>query len=176
MTLIKFNQLFHISEKALDGVTLYPRIPNNELTRNKKEDYSTPRVCFSTFIEGCLQSINTSACCKDYNIYIPCEIPDSQYIPTIEQVPDQMLTGEVWVLSPVKLKYYSRLSVHARVDTCPSKGYWVGDRYIEVACFSYSVHAKSNNDCSIIVVDQELDDIGDSLEELNKSITKTKLF
>lgn len=163
----KYLRLFHISRQNLDGVTLYPRIPDNRLTQKGKENATVPRVCMSPFIEGCLRSITTSPMCLSFNIYTTLDVVEEQYQPTEEEVMDAPLTGEIWVLEPVTLVYYGRLDLHARVDTAPCMGYKTKlDElgFVDVALYNYSVSAKSNfyksekGSVDIEVIDEEPDD------------------
>lgn len=159
-----FKRLFFISKENLDGKTLYPRVPDNELTRKGTEDAKTPRVCMSFFVEGCLRSITTTCLSQSFNIYTAVDI-EEQYLPTEKEVPDAMLTGEVWVTQPVRLTYYGRLDLFSRVDTAPCMGYPSDSNkygFVEVALYDYAVYAKSSFDriskSSIEVIDQEEDD------------------
>jgi len=161
---VQVNILFHISQEDLDGVTLYPRIPtvrNNNYINTGLEDGDTPRVCFSPFIEGCIQAVNNSALCKTYNIYVPTH-RCTQYIPSLEEVPDQYLTGEVWVLHPVKLQFYGIVEINCKVE-CPTKNFCKDGKqtafdFIETALYSYSVQVKHNPKNNIYLVDAELDE------------------
>jgi len=146
---INMNLLFHLSKEDLDGKTLEPRVPNNYFTQECKEDNITPRISFSPFVEGCLQSLVA----RDgdvFNIYINVS-PVEAYIPTMEEVPDQCLTGEVWAKTPTKLRYYGKVTVGKRVETAPSKGYYRGDDYVEVLLHNYIVEAFPNRKNGILV-------------------------
>lgn len=163
----KYLRLFHISRQNLDGVTLYPRIPDNRLTQKGKENATVPRVCMSPFIEGCLRSITTTPACLSFNIYTTLDLVEEQYQPTEVEVMDAPLTGEIWVLEPVTLVYYGRLDLHARVDVAPCMGYKTKLAelgFTDVALHCYSVYAKSNfyksekGSTDIEVIDEEPDD------------------
>jgi hypothetical protein len=92
--------LYHISTQELNNVRLNPRIPKARFT---SEDGHTPRICFSTTIEGCLNALpaypNTQ-----FFVYTPVEDKLKFKYPTKKQVPDVKLTNEVWVTIPVTLQ------------------------------------------------------------------------
>lgn len=106
------QNLYFISEDNMDNKTLYPRIPKNFLTKNGYEDDTTKRICFSTSIDKCLIALSQNLKGKEFYVHIPkpgSEL-DIEY-PTIQQVPDCKITGEVWVKNNVKLKTVSKIKV-----------------------------------------------------------------
>ena len=113
----------------------------------------------SPFIEGCLRSISIDLI-GEYNIYTNTSPITKTYIPTDEEVADARLTGEIWVLEPVTLGYYGRLTILSRVDTAPTFGYNLDGKLIEVANHSYIIEAKSASmeGLHIEVIDQEFED------------------
>lgn len=105
--------IYHLSESNLDGKILKPRIPENFMTRNGYEENKTPRISFSTSIDGAL--IGISGNLKDKEFYIH-QIDTSYSKPNIKkisnkEVPDQYLSDEIWVLNPVKLKVTGKIKV-----------------------------------------------------------------
>lgn len=138
---------YHISrDDNLDGNVLHPRIPSwiaRELSKDndfKKEldkllnsknnttgsigyeEYTTPRVCFSNSIEGCLNAIMSAKdrmklAGKQIYVYIP-ENPIDQYktksnkmIQKDGDIFDANITNEMWILEPVKVKYIGSIVV-----------------------------------------------------------------
>ena len=120
---------FHISlDKDLNGKTFKPRIPSyltkksNNDSNEYKEDKTTPRVCFSPSIEGCLRAIlsaekNLDIVGERIYVYIP-DKPISEYkIKTNKEIIkeklvfDAKMTKEMWILEPVKLKLYGVIYV-----------------------------------------------------------------
>ena len=138
---------YHISrDDNLDGNVLHPRIPSwiaRELSKDndfKKEldkllnsknnttgsigyeEYTTPRVCFSNSIEGCLNAIispkdRMKLAGKQIYVYIP-ENPIDQYktksnkmIQKDGDIFDANITNEMWILEPVKVKYIGSIVV-----------------------------------------------------------------
>ena len=97
------GNLYHLSKENLDGKTLSPRVPSNFLVQNGYEDGETKRVCFAKSIDGSLRGMSQNL--KGVKLYV--HIPDKNYDvynPTIKEVPDCKVTGEVWIKEPVKLK------------------------------------------------------------------------
>ena len=106
-------KLYHISEKNLDGQILHPRIPDNFLTIQGYEESKTARICLSKSIDGCLIAMSANLKNKVFNVYL---IDESYATPSIKEisnneVPDQSLTEEVWVLNSIKLKYAFKIRV-----------------------------------------------------------------
>ena len=120
---------FHISlDKDLNGRTFKPRIPSyltkksNNDSNGYKEDKTTPRVCFSPSIEGCLRAIlsaekNLDIVGERIYVYIP-DKPISEYkVKTNKEIIkeklvfDAKMTKEMWILEPVKLKLYGVIYV-----------------------------------------------------------------
>jgi hypothetical protein len=126
---------FHVTaDKNLDEKVLKPRIPTwvKDLKDPEKimaetkrwENITTPRVCFSPSIEGCLNSImnihkitNKTFGAEQLYVFIP-EKPIDQYqhktnkeIIRDGDVFDAKVTGEVWITEPVKLKFYGTIQV-----------------------------------------------------------------
>ena len=103
------KSLYFISETPIDSTTsIVPRIPNNFMTRNGYEDNTTPRVCFSTSIDGCLTGLSMNVSDKTFYVYHP--ISNARIItPTIKQVPDVKITNERWICDSVHLHYVGKI-------------------------------------------------------------------
>lgn len=101
------RQLYFISEKK--GLThLEPRVPSNYMTKNGYEDGKTPRVCFSTSIDGCLMALSMKCTNHEYYVYTP--IGHGKVVsPTVKQVPDVKITHEKWILDPVEIKCIGKI-------------------------------------------------------------------
>lgn len=103
---LKVNtSLYFISKDRLDETEIIrPRIPDNYMTQHGYEDNKTPRVCFSTSIDGCLTALGMNVSNQKFYVYQP--ISDAKVItPTEEQVPDVKITKERWICEPVQLHY-----------------------------------------------------------------------
>ena len=86
---------YHVSRKVLSDKRLIPRVPYNTL---EKEDREIKRVCFCASINGCLTAIDNLEFNERLYMYVADIDP---YYPTHKQVPDIILTGEVWSLKVV---------------------------------------------------------------------------
>ena len=106
------KNIYHLSESNLDNEILYPRIPDNFMTRHGYEENATKRISFSTSIDGALTGISNNLDNKEFYIHEPFSY-DNLALKEIsnKQVPDQSLTDEIWVLNPVKLKLVGKLKV-----------------------------------------------------------------
>ena len=107
------EKLYFISESSdWDDGRMMPRIPDNFMTRNGYEDNTTPRVCFSTSIDGCLRALSMNLAGKEFYVYTPD--PDGIYdviTPTVKQVPDVKLTHERWITTPVDTVLIGKIKV-----------------------------------------------------------------
>lgn len=107
------EKLYFVSESSdWDDGRMMPRIPDNFMTRNGYEDNTTPRVCFSTSIDGCLRALSMNLAGKEFYVYTP----DSDGIydvitPTVKQVPDVKLTHERWITTPVDTVLIGKIKV-----------------------------------------------------------------
>lgn len=96
------NLFFISSEGDLHETEMMPRIPNNYMTDNGYEDNKTPRISFSTSIDGCLMGLGKNVSNQVFYVYQP--VGKYKVItPTIDQVPDVKITKERWICEPVKL-------------------------------------------------------------------------
>ena len=99
------RKLYFLSETNMDDKILAPRIPDNFFTRNGYEDNTTNRVCFSTSIDGALKALSMNCKDKDFYVHRPMYSTKLEVLqPTTEQVPDCEITGERWIIRPVKLE------------------------------------------------------------------------
>ena len=104
-------ELFFVSPIRHDDKTLTPRVPKNFLTENGFEDNTTPRVCFSPKIDGCLIALSQNLEGKILYVHSPVEQPKRIKHPTEKQVPDVKHTGEVWVMEPVTIRAVKKIVV-----------------------------------------------------------------
>lgn len=97
------RNLFFISKDGDYNETIVqPRIPDNYMTQNGFEDNKTPRVCFSTSIDGCLMGLSQNITNKEFYVYHPVG-KHKVITPTEEQVPDVKIIKERWICEPVEL-------------------------------------------------------------------------
>lgn len=118
-------KIYFLSNTNMDGKVLFPRIPSNFMTKNGYEESKTPRVCFSTSIDGSLMGLSQNL--KDKELYV--HIPESEvniYKPSVKQVPDCKITGEVWVKDKVNIKCIGKIKV-IKDKGLPGHRYMYGD-------------------------------------------------
>ena len=104
------KNLYFISENNMDNKTLNPRIPNNYFTKNGFEDNKTKRVCFCSSVGNCLKALSMNCKGKEFFVHIPTG-DFNVVLPTKNQVPDSEITGEKWILNPVKIKCVGKIKV-----------------------------------------------------------------
>jgi hypothetical protein len=114
------RKLYHVSENPdLDGTTLIPRVPDNWLIKKGFEDPNTKRVAFTTSIDGCLIALSANLKGKTLYVY---QAEDSKTLKNkpnsmlIDLVPDAHITGEVWILEPVKIRFIQKIIVHEAIE------------------------------------------------------------
>lgn len=103
--------LYCLSKQSdLDKRKLNPRIPNNFLVNNGYEDSKTPRVCFSTSIDGCLRALSQNL--KDVELYV--YRPIGKYTittPSVAKVPDVNITQERWITKSIEIEKIGKIKV-----------------------------------------------------------------
>ena len=97
-------------DKDLSSFLLYPSVPKNWFTTNGCEDNKTPRVRLYPTIEGALMARENI---NEDDIYYIFETENDNMIfkPDTKIVPTADVTGEVWCLHPVDLKYVKHVRV-----------------------------------------------------------------
>ena len=98
--------LYHLSSDA-NLKLLTPKIPNGAVP--EYEEMTTPRVCFSDTIEGCLSAVQIGD--GQLYVYTPVDEDIDYYIPSNSEVYDAFLTGEVWILKEVEVKCLGKIDV-----------------------------------------------------------------
>ena len=101
----KEKKYYFLSENDMNEKVLQPRIPNNFMTKNGYEDNKTKRVCFAPTIDQCLMGLSMNLKDKEFYVHIPypeININKLIYKPSIKEVPDSKITGEVWIKVPIK--------------------------------------------------------------------------
>lgn len=103
-------KFYHASmNDSLHNTTLSPRIPLNKFD---SEDNTTLRVCVSASILGCLSATPRYSIGDIVYIY-ECE-SDNYIQPSIEQVIDAPITGEIWITEDVQMKYFCKIKIEDR--------------------------------------------------------------
>ena len=125
--------VFHVSlDKHIDGQIWKPRVPDYLDPYNPEdtgfEDNTTPRICFSTSIEGALNGITVNLQRQSPDtfdkmyVYVP-EKPWKEYkhktnkqLVKDKLVYDANVTREVWIMEPVRMKLYGVIRVDQIAD------------------------------------------------------------
>ena len=127
------NLVFHVTpDKHVDGQIWKPRVPDYLDPYNPEdtgfEDNTTPRICFSTSIEGALNGITVNLQRQSPDtfdkmyVYVP-EKPWKEYkhktnkqLVKDKLVYDANVTREVWIMEPVRMKLYGVIRVDQIAD------------------------------------------------------------
>ena len=143
------NNLFFLSQDNMNNKTLTPRVPQNFLTKNGYEENETPRVCFSTSVDKCLIALSMN--CKDKEFYVHVPVGNYEtYTPSVKEVPDRNITGEVWIEKPVKIVCVGKIKVTGD-DGKPGKKYTYGDnKSAELYGWNYEWIEKYNVNESVV--------------------------
>lgn len=104
------KNIYFLSNTNMDGKVLSPRIPSNFMTKNGYEESKTPRVCFSASIDGSLMGLSRNLKNEELYVHIPADKINT-YNPSIEDVPDCKLTGEIWVKDKVRIICIGKIKV-----------------------------------------------------------------
>lgn len=109
---VNTNLYFVTKADMKSKTTLEPRIPQNFLTDNGFEDNKIKRVCFSTSINGAVTALSQNLKNTDLFVYSPIGIEKRDiYTPSVSQVPDRSITGEVWIRKPVQIECIGKIHV-----------------------------------------------------------------
>ena len=108
--------LFHLSQSNLTNRTLKPRIPSNWLIDNGFEDNKSKRICFAPSIDKSLIAMSANLENKEFYVHVPKHNPTRIKKPTKKEVPDSIITGEIWVLEEVELKCIGKIRVTDSID------------------------------------------------------------
>lgn len=108
----KSKKLYFLSTTSMDQTILQPRIPNNYLVKNGYEDDKTKRICFAPSIDKCLMGLSRNLKGERLCVHIAVDYENLKMKkPTVKEVPDSKITGEIWILEPVELKYIGDIEV-----------------------------------------------------------------
>ena len=122
-----YNKYYHLS--PIKGLTkLQPSVPSNFLTDYGFENSTINRVCFTPSIDQCLMAMSANITHKEFYVYIPYNIDTNKLRkPSVEEVPDSLITGEVWSLQSVRIKCIGKIRVTRPKGTTHNYNY--GDKY-----------------------------------------------
>lgn len=109
------KHLYFLSPINMDGCQLAPKIPNNYFTQNGYEDNETPRICFAPSIDKCLIALSRNCTGEELYVHIPRlrnnTLKRIIHKPTIDQVPDSGITGEIWVTNKIPVMCIGKIKV-----------------------------------------------------------------
>ena len=109
---IKSKKLYFLSNTNMDQTILQPRIPNNYLVKNGYEDDKTKRICFAPSIDKCLMGLSRNLKGERLCVHVAVDYDNLKMKkPTVKEVPDSKITGEIWILEPVELEYIGDIEV-----------------------------------------------------------------
>ena len=120
------KNIYFLSQNNMDNKTLSPRVPNNFLVKNGFEDSATPRVCFAPSIDKSLIALSRNLKGEKLYVHVPMENVDV-YKPSIKEVPDSKVTGELWCKEKVKIKCIGMIEVIDATDD--EYSYTYGTKY-----------------------------------------------
>ena len=143
------DSMFFLSKDNMNGKTLEPRIPDNFLVRNGYEDSTNKRVCFAPSIDKALMAISQNLKGKKFFVHTPVNV-EEQYVyqPSVKEVPDVKITGEIWYTAPVKLKTIGQIEV-IEDDGLPGHTYTYGkDNSAELYGWNWEWDLKDQHDHS----------------------------
>lgn len=131
------GKLYFISEKLMDDMTLYPRIPKNFFTENGYEDSKTKRVCFAPSVDQALMGMSYNNTGKTFYVYnVVNQDKYTIYKPNIVAVPDSEITGELWITKSVKIKTVGKIYVSGDSGE-PGISFKYGDNTAELFKWDY---------------------------------------
>lgn len=123
------HKYFHVSPRRLQDAYLIPRVPQNRLTYDGREENKTPRICVCQNISGCLVAGCTTYQDKKTFYLYSCEKESGTVAqPTIKQVSDAYFTGEEWILEPTLFKLETILHVTKEIINEEYSKYIVCDK------------------------------------------------
>lgn len=111
------QNLYFLSKNNMNDKMLIPRIPDNYMTRNGYEDNKTKRVCFAPSVDQCLMALSMKLPNEEMFVHIidpnisKKVLEKIIYYPTQKQVPDVKITGEIWILKPIKVFCIGKIKV-----------------------------------------------------------------
>lgn len=112
---ISAKDIYFLSDKNFDKQTLYPRVPNNFFTRKGYEDPSTPRICFCSSISGCLIAMARNL--ENSELYVHKAVGNPPiHVCTPKEVPDTVITHEIWTTGPTQMKCIGKIKVGRAKD------------------------------------------------------------
>jgi len=119
------TKLYHLSQSDLDGKIIKPSVPSNIFTKLGLEDSKIPRISFASTISQCITAIGNNRIEgnpeKRYYVFEPedydkIKITSNKELIKRNLIADAKMSGEVWVISDVKLKEVGVIEVIKKLD------------------------------------------------------------
>ena len=134
----KNKKMYFLSPTSMDNKELTPRIPDNYFTKNNYEDNTTKRVCFAPSVNKCLMALSMRFEGQELYVHIPIEGQQLNIVrPSVKQVPDLKITGEIWVTNPVKIKCIGKIKVTGDAGKEGHKFKYGENHYAELYDWNY---------------------------------------
>ena len=121
--------LYHLSKKPVTLMT--PIVPKSDF-----EDQTTPRICFSDSIQGCLIGINENQDINGQRFKVYTIEADDYYRPLLSEVPDRDITGEVWIQYAVEPEYLYDIEVTGKSSERMEE---IAGEFYKVPTWNYTV-------------------------------------
>lgn len=138
----KTQLLYHISKQPV--TLMVPRTLKSE-----DETKTIPRICFNTSIQGCLTGINEAYDIQGelFKVYA---IETDQYCrPTLSEVPNRDLTGEVWISFAVEPEYLYDIEVTGKAGEHLEE---LGDQLVYIPQWKYTIKTPLKEDTRNLLV------------------------
>ncbi len=109
----------HLSQTNLDGITLYPKIPENFFTKLGYEDSTIPRISVAPTIDNCILGVGFNRIkegSRKFYVHEPqsynsIEIINNDELIQKKLTPDASVTKEVWIISPCRFKCIGHIEI-----------------------------------------------------------------
>lgn len=134
----RFTSIYEVMQTYCKGKIIRPQVPKSAMPNEDKE---IPRICVAPTLEQCVDALHITGifrrCCSSYEdgmsyvvngleVYpiIILTFDELDYVvPSPEQVPDVLETGELWITHDavpinVELKWVNHLSLKVYESTC----------------------------------------------------------
>lgn len=98
-------RVYHLSSTWLGpAVVLHPRVPRDPMPGERSR---VRRVCVAPTVAGCLRALRTTYYARErWVVYVSDE---AETVPPLG-VPDAEVTGERWILTPIRMQYAGTVS------------------------------------------------------------------
>lgn len=107
-------KIYFVTQKPMgEMIDLQPTIPKS----GNKHEGEIPRICVSTSILGVLSSISPNLYLRNYTYIYTADVNINNLYQPIEEVSDNDMTGELWVLKPTTFFLHKVIVLDQAYDT-----------------------------------------------------------